>query len=564
MGFRVVRRGFYWESVVPEPGQYDFSGYDTQMNRARELGLTVVGVLFGNNKRFENDGQGGIQTDAGRKGFAAFGAALARHYEDHDVIWEIWNEPNVRTFWRKNGKHNSDEFASEYTALVKAVVPAMLAADPDCFVVAGSVSNYWHASYYWTESCFERGVLQTGIRGWSVHPYGPRTPEEFAEGHGVMRKLLKKYGAPDLPLVNTERGFAVKKRGEGWSGGSLSRAREFQAWHFVRQYMADMLHGVAPTVWYEWDGDAFGIVDEGASRPIYTASRVMFERLDGCRFVRRLNSDSDLDYAMVFEDGQGRRTLVAWTAPPPGESPDETIDHYTAVRFTAPGAAPTALEAFDLMGEPASIEVRRGALRLAMRGAVQYVAIPRGLELGACERGAPLPGQESKLKTQRAPETSQGLELFDGASSWRVAAHHGKGAFTLGTTDRGKPMGILSYDFTAGTGRGTPYVFAVRGIDLPKDVVELWIHARTPLRQQLTLRVVDGTGQTHQFKHKTKGSNTWEAIGLNLTARHEKWGGANDGKIHFPTRELHISVPLPGLAHKTGTVEIADIRITTK
>ena len=111
------------------------------------------------------------------------------------MLWEIWNEPNVRTFWRKSGTHNSEEFAAEYTALVQAVAPAMLKADPGCFVMAGSVSNYWEPSYAWTEHCFKKGILTSGIRGWSTHPYGVSTPEEFAVGHARMRELLKKYKA---------------------------------------------------------------------------------------------------------------------------------------------------------------------------------------------------------------------------------------------------------------------------------------------------------------------------------------------------------------------------------
>src|SRR5690606_34757278 len=104
--------------------------------------------------------------------------------------------------------------------------------DPGAFIMAGSVSNYWQPSYEWTEACFKKGILQSGIRGWSVHPYGVKSPEEFAIGHGKTRALLKQYGAPDMPMINTERGFAIKKpqgqlEQEGWSGGELERLRDY-------------------------------------------------------------------------------------------------------------------------------------------------------------------------------------------------------------------------------------------------------------------------------------------------------------------------------------------------
>ena len=53
LGFRVVRRGLYWASVEKEKGVYNFSEWDEPMRHADKLGLTVVGVLFGGNKLYE-------------------------------------------------------------------------------------------------------------------------------------------------------------------------------------------------------------------------------------------------------------------------------------------------------------------------------------------------------------------------------------------------------------------------------------------------------------------------------------------------------------------------------
>ena len=53
----------------------------------------------------------------------------------------------------------------------------MRAQDPDCIVLAGSVSCFWDPSSNWTESCFSNGMFESGISGWSVHPYGLKSPE---------------------------------------------------------------------------------------------------------------------------------------------------------------------------------------------------------------------------------------------------------------------------------------------------------------------------------------------------------------------------------------------------
>ena len=158
LGFKIVRRGFYWNAVEKERGVYDFSAFQKEMEHAKKRNLTVIACLFGGNSLY-NETKGGILTQAGREGFARFAAAAAKQYAGQDVIFEIWNEPNVRTFWRKDGTHNSKPYADEYSALVNTAVPAMLKADPNCRVVAGSVSNYWQPSYEWTEFCFQNGRL---------------------------------------------------------------------------------------------------------------------------------------------------------------------------------------------------------------------------------------------------------------------------------------------------------------------------------------------------------------------------------------------------------------------
>jgi hypothetical protein len=459
-------------------------------------------------------------------------------------LWEVWNEPNVRTFWRKDGTHNSKEFAEEYTALVRETVPAMLGADPDCFVMAGSVSNYWEPSYEWTEYCFESGILESGIRGWSVHPYGVKTPEEFAVGHRRMRELLAKHGAPDMPLLNTERGFAVKETPDGWSGGSKERAREFQAWHFVRQYMVDQLHDVRPTIWYEWDGDAFGLVDDGGSRPAYAACREMFEQLDGFRLAQRIDSDEDLDYVLLFENTAGDKRLVTWTAPPPGGTPDEAWPHHAEIHTSESSAKGDSV--------PTSI-------RVTLTGKPEYVVVAPNVEVKHCVAGEPIKGAAPIARTPEAPEWAVPLNLFVSGAKWEFQPNTGDGSFTLDATDEGKSIGVMAYDFTKSTARSIPYVLATTPVDIPEGTLEVWIHARSPIAQQLTFRLIDSTGQTHQFKRRIKGTGTWEAIRIPLTRRLEHWGGANDGQIHFPVKTLVFSVPRPSEEHKVGAVQYANV-----
>lgn len=371
LGAGFIRKGVYWDRVEQEKGVYDFSWYDRLIKDAEDNGLRILAILFGGNELYEKDSLGGIQTKEGRRGFAAFGAALAKHYIGHDIIWEIWNEPNTRTFWNWSGEGNSDIFADEYTALVKEITAAMLMEDPECFVVAGSVSNFWEPSYYWTNACFERGIGETGIRGWSVHPYGVKTPEEYAKGYIRTREIFVDNNIPeDFPILNTERGFSLVKLDEGWSGGDDSRAEKYQAWHLVRQYMVDLLYDIRLSIWYEWDAEKFGVMNGDEKRPSYYACKNMIDELNGYSFKEKLYTSLTSDYLLLFENTSGKQKLVAWTAPNAGETPDKFETHTVEI----PLKIKKKVIARDIYGRKMSPEKQNNRVQIELTGSPVYIS----------------------------------------------------------------------------------------------------------------------------------------------------------------------------------------------
>jgi len=369
LGAKFVRRGFHWEGIEKEKGVYDFSGHDPVMKDIRDRGLRVLGVLAFGNRLY-----GPVRGDEGRDAFAKYAAAVAGHYRDDRVIWEVWNEPNTLTFWGRHGKKgNTPEYAAEYVALVKATVPEMRRADPGCTVVAGSVSCLWSESYAWIDACFTGGILRSGIDGWSVHPYSLRRPEDYVEAYDKVRDLMAKHGAPrDFPLLNTERGFPTRKA-EGFAGGDPRMMEEYQAWHLVRQSLVDFSQGLRLSSWYEWKNsrEGFGIFNDDVPSPAFRADRVMIGRLRGCRFRRREPAESAQDWVLSFDGPDGELTFAAWTSPPPGESPDKAVPHEAAVKVGIDGR----VEGVQFTGETSTLEARNGAVTVRLTGAPQYLVV---------------------------------------------------------------------------------------------------------------------------------------------------------------------------------------------
>ena len=116
----------------------------------------------------------------------------------------------------------------------------------------------------------------------------------------------------------------------------------------------------------------------------------------------------------------------------------------------------------------------------------------------------------------------------------------------------------IEYDFTEG-GRYCQWVYSGW---IPPGEQAIIAHVRGPIGARLMVRVVDGTGQYHQFRANL-AQEGWSRIEFPLErARAEHWAGANDGVIHPPLKAIFIGTEVSALKH--GTVLLDSIALQTR
>lgn len=552
-GFKYVRRGFIWAGVEKQEGVYDFSEYDRLVKDCEDRGLSILGCIALNNEKL----YGHVKDEKGRLAYARYAAALAEHFKGRKILWEIWNEPNVATFWGKHGKHNTEPYAEEYVNLVKATVPAMKKADPDCFIMAGSVSGLWSASYEWQTFCFGKGVLKTGIDAWSVHPYSFKCPEDYIEAYARVRKMMTDSGADrPLPMLNSERGYPVG-HAEGFAGGDERLSREYQAWHFVRQYMIDLLCDIKLTNWYEWSGkEGFSLLDaDGADSPALSACKIMMWQLDGYKLDKRIPLASDRDFALRFTNPAGAVKIIAWTAPPAEQSPDMAKPHEVSLPVEAQGA----MGLCQIYGDEGTLDARDGAVKITLTPAPQYITVkpdPAVRPKPAIKKPAPVDLTPRSAAVETGPKTD--LKMFENGVAWKLDKVGGAGSFAL-DTEGSRPVGVFSFDFSS----GGQYILVTAAASIAEGPTAITFDARAARPQRVTVRIIDETSQVHQFKGGVAGSGEWETIRIPLGKKLEHWGGANDGKIHYPIKALSLSLPAPSGDAKAGKITFADLATVT-
>ena len=151
---------------------------------------------------------------------------MAQRYAGKVSAYEVWNEPNAKTFW-----YPAPDPAA-YTKLLQAAYPAIKAADPSATVIGGVVG--WvidSPGLAISPAEYVQDMYNDGAKGYfdalSYHPYqyqvpfgnggpyGPAAPinqlatmhqEMVAEGDGTKQIWATEYGEPTSVVSRSHPG----------------------------------------------------------------------------------------------------------------------------------------------------------------------------------------------------------------------------------------------------------------------------------------------------------------------------------------------------------------------
>lgn len=336
-GFRWVRMDLTWARTEREKGRYDFSAYDRLLTalqvrkkgtgpidtrhppgRSGQLDLSpfsgrirALFILDYSNPLYEKEQS--VTTEEGRQAYARWAAAAAEHFRGLGILWEIWNEPNIRGFWKP--EPNVDD----YTAMALAAARAIRAAAPDEAIIGPATSTI---DLEFLEGCFQAGLL----KWWdavSVHPYRRSAPETAAVEYHRLRQLIDRYAPADksIPIISGEWGYSAV-----WNGFDPVRQGKL----LPRQWLTNLSQDIPVSIWYDWHDDGrdphepehhFGTVENQEHRgrqpvydpkPAYLAAKTLTATLAGHQFSKRIATGNHTTYALLFQKGDQQR-LAVWT-----------------------------------------------------------------------------------------------------------------------------------------------------------------------------------------------------------------------------------------------------------
>ncbi len=257
-GLTVARFDVGWRWVEPQSkGSYDITyltKLDAILQEMDARGIRPIITVIETPAWARGPKTGIFAPPSNLQDYADIMGVLARRYADRpNMVWEVWNEPNLLEFWEPAPN------AAAYTDMLRRAYKAIKAESPDTTVLGGAI--------VFNDLKFLNAMYAAGAAGsfdgLSLHPYAPgRSPDDrrdpFTSFNAVpeMKAVMNAHGESSKTIWITEMGWELDMVTDETRGKYLARAVELvRGWSYVRAFCVYTLgQDLAP------DGNRFGLI----------------------------------------------------------------------------------------------------------------------------------------------------------------------------------------------------------------------------------------------------------------------------------------------------------------
>jgi hypothetical protein len=242
--------------------------------------------------------------------------------------WSFYAEPdNGRLEYADRGWGYWGHDGAGYAAMLRAISPAIHAANPRAKVLIGGVAY----DNFEPHGPFVRSFLADTLRALNAYPGGAKAYIDAVAFHyypisaewttirekGLqIQGIMTEYGVGELPMVCPEGGY--------WSSPLLGSSQQIQAQRLVQMYARSMSLGIGPLSWYkvydstapgEYPDRGCGLFDAyGNPKDAYYAYKAMAHELGHAYYVRSFQASGVEGY--VFQVTSNREMTVLWATLP--------------------------------------------------------------------------------------------------------------------------------------------------------------------------------------------------------------------------------------------------------
>ena len=275
--------GSAWKWLEPQPGQWNWGGYDAWVKAANSKGYDVI-YSFVRTPQWAapavnlppTDLNSTAPCDPPARGngdcmFKSFVYALVSHYKGKIKYYQIWNEPNSSGFWSGTPQELA-HMAQDAYAIIHSVDPGAQVLTP-----VTTPSGYPTKHDAWLTEYLRAGGAQAADIGtwhgylqaitfgtpWPEHADSPtpgctvgtwKCPGSVLDSYRAIRAVMDANGMSGKELWDTEGGWGVNDP----KHTDLADPNQQSAW-LARWFIVQAGAGVQRAVWYMFDAtDGWG------------------------------------------------------------------------------------------------------------------------------------------------------------------------------------------------------------------------------------------------------------------------------------------------------------------
>ncbi|MFA5191296.1 MAG: beta-galactosidase [Verrucomicrobiia bacterium] len=238
-----------WNRCETEKGKYDFRWLDDVVDNLRRRGVQPwFNVGYGNKlympKAYGEAAVGSVPLYYGEETLQAWKnyiRAMSRHFKGRVTHWEIWNEPNIGSFWQPT---KPDPL--EYIRLIKLTGAIIREEIPEAKIGAcnsGVISPY-------VIRLIKSGVGKE-IDFFCVHAYRVLLEKDYAAEIAALRRLFDANGGKRVRLWQGESGFASHFPKGHWLHPTVLDSERNQAKWLLRRFALDFRNGLERSSFFQ-------------------------------------------------------------------------------------------------------------------------------------------------------------------------------------------------------------------------------------------------------------------------------------------------------------------------
>ena len=265
LGVKWARVQTGWAKTEKQPGVYNFAWLDEIVDKLRERGVQPwLSISYGNpvytktmniavpgvSPNYQGCNEFGvgfppIHTPEERQGWQNYVRALVIHFRDRVSHYEVWNEPDLLSFWKCQPK------AAAYVDLVRLTAEPLRQEQPDAKLIGGAIAwgmTVWSLKYL--EDCLKAGLGEL-IDIISYHGYKSVPERHSTQEIPAFKHLIARY-KPGLQYWQGEAGIQSKVPTGGNSGAlaKMQLSEPIQARMLLRRTLLELSHDCSMTSYF--------------------------------------------------------------------------------------------------------------------------------------------------------------------------------------------------------------------------------------------------------------------------------------------------------------------------